>query len=404
MTGGAQGRRRQRRLQTMEVNPGRWLAVGQRLRLRPGDARAGEGLAGGAGAGREAGSEPVDHSDRHHGGDAAPSLPAMEATQIVGTHDPDETHARTVLPQIRDGLVGIRRADLRFQIGDIDARVVRERLGSDDAPGKRGKPAGVFEWISGRHQPPDPVEIEPLHGEQTGAEMRLVRRIERAAEETDAHPRSVGREHDARRGRFTLFPCGRRLRLRQRSLHGMICPDPCTRYLKLVNCSPPTGPRAWKRPVAMPISAPKPNSPPSANWVEALCNTIAESTSLTNFFAAALSSVTIESVWCEPKRSICSIAASTPSITLAEMTASRYSVDQSSSLAGFTRRSTARVASSPRTSQPASSSMVTSGLRCVDATAGSTSSVSAAPQTPVRRILALSRIVRAMSSFAALST
>ena len=34
------------------------------------------------------------------------------------------------------------------------------------------------------------------------------------------------------------------------------------------------------RPVAMPISAPKPNSPPSANWVEALCSTIAESTSL----------------------------------------------------------------------------------------------------------------------------
>ena len=30
------------------------------------------------------------------------------------------------------------------------------------------------------------------------------------------------------------------------------------------------------RPVAMPISAPKPNSPPSANWVEALCRTIAE--------------------------------------------------------------------------------------------------------------------------------
>ena len=30
------------------------------------------------------------------------------------------------------------------------------------------------------------------------------------------------------------------------------------------------------RPVAIPISAPNPNSPPSANWVEALCRTIAE--------------------------------------------------------------------------------------------------------------------------------
>ena len=86
------------------------------------------------------------------------------------------------------------------------------------------------------------------------------------------------------------------------------------------------------------------------------------------------------------------------------MIASRYSVDQSSSLAGFTRASALRAASSPRTSQPASSSMVTSGLRCVGATARSTSSVSAAPQTPVRRILALSTIDFAMSSEAALST
>ena len=70
--------------------------------------------------------------------------------------------------------------------------------------------------------------------------------------------------------------------------HGLICPEPRTRYLKLVSCSTPTGPRAWKRPVAMPISAPKPNSPPSANWVEALCRTMALSTSCRNFSAAAL--------------------------------------------------------------------------------------------------------------------
>ena len=75
---------------------------------------------------------------------------------------------------------------------------------------------------------------------------------------------------------------------------------PRTRYLKLVSCSTPTGPRACMRPVAMPISAPKPNSPPSANWVEALCSTIAESTSARKRSAAAASSVTIASVWCEP--------------------------------------------------------------------------------------------------------
>ncbi len=61
-------------------------------------------------------------------------------------------------------------------------------------------------------------------------------------------------------------------------------------------------------PVAMPISAPKPNSPPSANCVEALCSTIAESTSLRNLLAAASSALTIASVWCEPWFWICAIA------------------------------------------------------------------------------------------------
>ena len=49
----------------------------------------------------------------------------------------------------------------------------------------------------------------------------------------------------------------------------------------------PTGPRAWKRSVEMPISAPMPNSPPSANCVEALCSTMALSTSRRKRSAAA---------------------------------------------------------------------------------------------------------------------
>ena len=50
---------------------------------------------------------------------------------------------------------------------------------------------------------------------------------------------------------------------------------------------------------------------------------------------------------------MCAIASSTPSTTLAEMTGARYSVTQSSSSAGVTRGSRARVSASPRTAQPA---------------------------------------------------
>ena len=64
---------------------------------------------------------------------------------------------------------------------------------------------------------------------------------------------------------------------------------------------------------------------------------------------------------------MCSIAASTPSTTPAVMMVSRYSVDQSASLAGFTRASAFCTAASPRTSQPASSSISISGLRWVAA-------------------------------------
>ena len=59
-------------------------------------------------------------------------------------------------------------------------------------------------------------------------------------------------------------------RAKRRQIHARVCPAPCTTYLNDVSCATPTGPRACIRPVAMPISAPKPNSPPSANCVEAL--------------------------------------------------------------------------------------------------------------------------------------
>jgi len=65
--------------------------------------------------------------------------------------------------------------------------------------------------------------------------------------------------------------------------------------LYVVSSAAPTGPRGGRRWVEMPISAPMPNSPPSANWVEALTRTMALSTSRRNRSAVAASSVTIAS-------------------------------------------------------------------------------------------------------------
>ena len=95
----------------------------------------------------------------------------------------------------------------------------------------------------------------------------------------------------------------------------------------------PDGPRACSRPVAMPISAPMPNSPPSANWVDALCSTMALSRRARKRSAVAWSSATMQSVCCEPYLRMWAMAASTPSTVFTAMMASRYSVDQSCSVA-----------------------------------------------------------------------
>ena len=73
-------------------------------------------------------------------------------------------------------------------------------------------------------------------------------------------------------------------------------PSPTTTYFVDVISGSPIGPRACSFWVLMPISAPKPNSPPSVNRVDALTSTAAESTAAVKCRAAAWSSVTIASL------------------------------------------------------------------------------------------------------------
>src|SRR4029077_9395291 len=75
--------------------------------------------------------------------------------------------------------------------------------------------------------------------------------------------------------------------------HSLTCPSPRTMYLYEVISTSAIGPRACSFWLEMPISVPKPNSPPSAKRVDALTITHAESTSLMNRSAAAASSVMI---------------------------------------------------------------------------------------------------------------
>ena len=58
--------------------------------------------------------------------------------------------------------------------------------------------AGILQRIARRHQPPDPIELQPLQRKQADGAMRGVRRIERAAEQADAH--AVRMKRDRLRG------------------------------------------------------------------------------------------------------------------------------------------------------------------------------------------------------------
>ncbi len=86
-------------------------------------------------------------------------------------------------------VVGVSGADLGLDVRHRHPPPRDEPAGRLD-PRLQGCQLGLrFERIAGRHQPPDPVEAEPRQREAGNKRVALVRRIERAAEEANAHAR-----------------------------------------------------------------------------------------------------------------------------------------------------------------------------------------------------------------------
>src|SRR5689334_4202222 len=106
-----------------------------------------------------------------------------------------------------------------------------QRMCGGDAFIQGGKTAGIFERIAGCHQPPDTIKFESFEREQSRRKMRLVWRIESSAEQADPHAGRVRRNKAL--GDDGFF-----------RIHGRVWPVPWMRYLKVVNWSTPTGPRA----------------------------------------------------------------------------------------------------------------------------------------------------------------
>ena len=117
---------------------------------------------------------------------------------------------------------------------------------------------------------------------------------------------------------------------------------------------------------------------------------------------AAAESETIASLCPLPHRAMCSSAAGRSSTTRTAMSIDRYSVAQSSSVAGTTASCAACAEESPCSVTPASASA--DSRRGRNGTSRCTSSVSAALQTLTRWVLELSTIASAIAGSAEAST
>jgi hypothetical protein len=190
----------------VQKHPGGRLARRQLPRIGCRQPPSPKGLGGGPSEGTEANAATVDDTDRKEREDVAPGAPAVEIDKIVDAHDPDEMHGWTATAQDANGVDRVAGADLRLDIGDVDARMPGTRPRRRDAGSERGQFPDILQRISGRHQPPDAVEAKPLHCEQADGTVRRMRRIERAAKQPDAQTGSVGRQNEPRDGRLLALP------------------------------------------------------------------------------------------------------------------------------------------------------------------------------------------------------
>ena len=81
---------------------------------------------------------PVFHRYRHRLENRPPILPAVEAREIVGAHQPHEADAGETLAQIGEGRGRVGRAERRLEGRDLDAGIAREAC----APAGRVRRAG----------------------------------------------------------------------------------------------------------------------------------------------------------------------------------------------------------------------------------------------------------------------
>lgn len=127
-----------------------------------------------------------DNRNRNLPGDMPPPFPAMELREIVGAHQPDEAMLGIQARQFGERIGGVAGLEPLLDRGDPDRRMPRHHPRRCHARPKRRHPRLVLQRIAGRDEPPHLVEPERPQRMERQPPMPAMRRIERAAEKTDA--------------------------------------------------------------------------------------------------------------------------------------------------------------------------------------------------------------------------
>jgi len=156
---------------------------------------------------------PRQDSDRNATDELEPAPPTRQLFQDVSPHQPHEAHPRKQPQQAAQCVDGVARAEHRLDRAGDHAPTVRDAARGCQPLHERRHAALRLQRIAGRHQQPDLIEPQPLPRQIDDVAMPGVRRIERAAEQADAHAPSVAEARDR------LAP----------GVQGRTCPVPITR-------------------------------------------------------------------------------------------------------------------------------------------------------------------------------
>ena len=118
----------------------------------------------------------------------------MESSEVVGAHEPDEADPGMAADEPGQRVISVACVDGGFEACDVDAGMAGEGAGGVHPLGNGRQKSVVFQRVTRRHEPPDAIQLEAFEGDETDEQMGLMGRVERAADEADAHAAGVPRK------------------------------------------------------------------------------------------------------------------------------------------------------------------------------------------------------------------